>query len=288
MPVKKNTIVKSVPWPLAFMRLAIRLLNSVSPVLAGRLVSRIWFGAQRYQQPARETPWRDAAQQSRLKFEQHDLAVYSWGQQGPGVLLIHGWSGRGTQMGAFAEPLVQAGYRVLAFDAPGHGQSSGRSTHIFEAIEAVQAMNRVYGPFYAVVAHSFGCMVLARALRDGLKTERVVCISPPAQLRFLIDSFCYSLQIPLAARRHFINRLRQGFGDDIDDQVSTEVSVRSLKIPALIVHDENDRDVPLQQGQMLAGAWPGAELVVTRGLGHRRILRDRDVLQKIVHYLDQP
>ena len=170
---------------------------------------------------------------------------------------------------------------------PEHGQSSGRSTHLFEFISAVQAMNRAYGPFYAVVAHSFGCMVLARALRDGLKTERVVCISPPAQLGFLIDSFCYTLQVPLAARRHFINRLRQRFGDDIDDKVSTDVSVRSLSIPALIVHDENDRDVPLQQGEMLAEAWPGAELVITRGLGHRRILRDGDIVQKIVHYLDR-
>ena len=292
--VKKNRTKVPLPMMLRLLRRAITLLNALSPALAGRLVSRIWFGAQRHKEPAREARWRASAQQVWLRPDpqqpdqqqpDQQLAVYVWGQQGPSVLLLHGWSGRGTQMGAFAEPLQQAGYRVLAFDAPAHGRSSGRSTHIFQIIDALWAVNSEYGPFHGVITHSFGSMVLARALRDGLQTERVVCISPPAQLRFLIDSFCETLQVPLAARQNFQARLEARFGKDIYSSISAENNVRELSIPALIIHDEDDRDVPLEQGRRLLEAWPGARLETTRGLGHRRILRDADTIQKAVDYI---
>jgi len=46
----------------------------------------------------------------------------------------------------------------------------------------------------------------------------------------------------------------------------------------LIVHDRGDREIPWRDGAALATAWPGAELKLTDGLGHRRILSDPDVI----------
>ena len=55
----------------------------------------------------------------------------------------------------------------------------------------------------------------------------------------------------------------------------------------LVVHDENDREVPIACGEAIANAWPGAELVRTRGLGHQRILRDATTLQTITRFVAQ-
>jgi dienelactone hydrolase len=61
--------------------------------------------------PAAEQIWYEAARKRKLS---NDLAVNEWGAEGnPKVLLVHGWEGRGSQMGAFAETLALEGYHVL-------------------------------------------------------------------------------------------------------------------------------------------------------------------------------
>ncbi|HID48163.1 MAG TPA: alpha/beta fold hydrolase [Chromatiales bacterium] len=276
---------RGLPRSLTALRFFIRALDTAAPQLAGRMVYRLWFATRRFPEPVREARWREPAERSVLPGARGPLALYLWGQGTKTVLLIHGWNGRGTQMGAFAGPLVAAGYRVIAFDGPGHGRSPGRSSSIFRFVDAVRAIEREFGPFHAVVTHSFGALVVARALRDGLGATRVVCISPPARFEFLIDGFVDALQIPPRTRRAFLARGEKIFGRDVWQRLSGDVNAAGLEVPALVIHDENDREVPLSEGQRLAAAWPGAQLVRTRGLGHRRILRDPGVIQRVIDFL---
>lgn len=277
------------PDPLALraLRLALRSLDRVAPRLSGRWVYRLWFSTHHFVEPKREIAWRTAAEQFTLPHEDGPLALYSWGK-GPTVLLIHGWNGRGTQLGAFAKPLVDAGYRAVAFDAPAHGRTPGRRTNIFRIIDAVNTIEEHVGPLKGIVAHSFGAMVAARALRSGICAERVVVLCPAAQLRFLVDSFCDALQLPEATRKVFIRLFEKNFGKDIWEQISADSNARSLSVPALIIHDENDTEVPWQQGERLAQAWPGARFMLTRKLGHRRILRDRHCIEATVDFIARP
>ena len=53
-----------------------------------------------------------------------------------------------------------------------------------------------------------------------------------------------------------------------------------------MIHDENDKEVPVAVGKNVAKAWPGAELIVTEGLGHQRILRDAGVRDSAVRFID--
>jgi pimeloyl-ACP methyl ester carboxylesterase len=52
----------------------------------------------------------------------------------------------------------------------------------------------------------------------------------------------------------------------------------------LVVHDREDREVPIRHADRLAAAWPNARLVATDGLGHRRILRDAAVIAETVAF----
>jgi pimeloyl-ACP methyl ester carboxylesterase len=266
------------------LRGALRLLAIPAPRLAGRWLTQLWLATHRFPEPKRESRWREQGTQITLAGSNGPLTLYSWGE-GPGVLLLHGWNGRGTQMGAFAAPLVRAGYRAVALDAPGHGRSAGNSTTIFEIIDAVNRVADTVGPLAAIITHSFGAMVIARALRDGLQAGRVVCIAPPARLAFLIDSFCATLRVPARARADLVRRLKLRFGNDIEGQIAADVNVARLAVPALIIHDQDDRDVPWKQAERLAQAWPGARLILTRGLGHTRILRNGDVIEASVDFI---
>jgi pimeloyl-ACP methyl ester carboxylesterase len=188
-------------------------------------------------------------------------------------------------MGGFAESLVKAGYRAVAFDAPGHGRTRGNHTTIFRIIEAMQAVVEEVGPLRGILAHSFGGMAVARALRTRLMAVRVVCVSPSAQMRFLVDSFSSTLHLPPRTRKVFEQLLEKDFGADIWTELSADMNAAELSAPALIIHDEDDKEVPSQQGECLAKAWPGARFILTRGLGHRRILYNREIIQTAVNFI---
>ena len=59
----------------------------------------------------------------------------------------------------------------------------------------------------------------------------------------------------------------------------------TLEHPALIIHDHDDDVVPCRQGQAFAQSWPRARILSTRGLGHRRVLRDPTVVQEVVRFV---
>lgn len=282
--MKQEKVKVPIPLAVQLLRFGIRNLSAVSPQLAGRWVYHLWFATHRFAEPKREARWREQAQQFTLPHEYGPLAMYSWGE-GPTVLLVHGWNGRGTQMGGFAASLAKAGYRAIAFDAPGHGRTPGNCSTIYRIVDAVNVIANKYGPLKGIVTHSFGAMVIARALHTQLSTERVVCINPAAQLDFLIDSFCGTLGITSRTRKAFLQRLENHYGADIGRQISADVNAAGLTIPALIIHDVNDSEVPWQQGERLAHAWPGARYMQTRGLGHTRSLRDHKTIQAAVDFI---
>lgn len=269
---------------LRSLQIGLNSLGRLSPRLAGRWAYNLWFRTHRVPTPKRERQWEGKATQFTLDHEFGPLAIYSSGE-GPAVLLVHGWNGRGTRMGAFAEPLMDAGFRAVSFDAPAHGKSLGRATTIFQIIEAAQRVVQEVGPLRGIITNSFGAMVMARALRTGMATARVVCISPPAHLSFLVESFCNALAIQAPTRTVFERLLEQRLGEDIGIQISAEVNAHGLSIPALIIHDKDDKEVPWQQGDRLARAWPQATFKVTQGLGHRRILTDPQTIEAAVTFI---
>lgn len=272
------------PLALKLLRAALGLSALVSTKLTGRWVNRLWFSTQRFPEPAREKQWLAAAARSTLNHRDRPLAVYAWGA-GPTVLLMHGWHGRGPQLGAFVEPLVEAGYRVVAFDAPAHGRTPGDSTNLPEVSEALSAVANAFAPLHGVIAHSFGVACTLNAIAQGLAVQRVVAVSAPSSIDFLMDSFAAQLAVPGPVMAVHRRMMEEQFGADVWQRLSPAVIARGLDVPALLFHDDQDREVPWQEGESLARAWPGAKLERTRGLGHRRILRDPQVVTRAAQFI---
>jgi pimeloyl-ACP methyl ester carboxylesterase len=61
-----------------------------------------------------------------------------------------------------------------------------------------------------------------------------------------------------------------------------------LAQPVLVVHDRNDRAAPLAAAQALVDALPAAQLHITEGLSHRRVLTDPAVLARVIDHLGRP
>lgn len=276
---------RPLPLVLQGMRLLFAWLGPVLPGLLGRWAYRLWFRTRRFPESAAGRRACARARRGTLPVNGLPVAVYAWGD-GPVVLFVHGWSGRGSQVAAFIEPLTAAGYRVVSLDAPGHGNTPGDRTTLFECADALQVVAAAYGPVHAAVSHSFGGMVLAYAMCHGMAVGRVVMISPPADLDYLLDSFAHLLAMPAGVRAVLRGKLEQRFDDSLAERVSTERNVRTLPMPALVLHDEDDASIPWRQGQRVATAWAGARFVKTRGLGHSRILRDPQTLATVVDFIE--
>jgi pimeloyl-ACP methyl ester carboxylesterase len=266
------------------LRTAFHSLGPVFPGLMGRLAYRLWFRTRRYAGSVAEQAVAGIAEHTILPVAGVPVAVYRWGA-GPVIVFVHGWSGRATQVAALVEPLTAAGYCLIAFDAPGHGRTPGSRTNILEFTAALQAIEARYGLLHGAITHSFGGMALAYALQQGVDAGRVVCLGTPARLEFLVERFAAMLTLPDPVLGDLRRRLEQRFDADVWESMSTDSNARTLTMPALIVHDRDDREVPWRQGKMIADAWPGAQWLETRGLGHRRILRDAATVKAVVDFL---
>ena len=264
-----------------------RHLGPLVPQLMGRFGLWLWRRTRRFPVTASEQRLRDKARRQPVDTPFGRVMVYHWGA-GPAVLLVHGWNGRVTQMGAFVSPLVRAGYRVVAMDAPGHGDSSGRHSSVLAVAGALLAVAKEQGPYHAAVTHSFGCAGLLHAISNGLKVGRVACISPPNRFEWLIAAYAQALEMPPAVQVAMMRQLEACYGADFWERVAPDSLARRLRIPGLIIHDRDDSQVPWRQGRNIARAWRGAEFVLTHGQGHSRILYHRDTIRRVVGFIGRP
>lgn len=283
--MQKSTSVRSreVPWAARTMRPALAALSALAPATAARVAERMFLRPPRYPRPAHEAAALAAARRTRVAAGVSPITAWIWGD-GPGVLLVHGWGGRGAQLAGFVPPLVAAGYSVVTFDAPGHGESAGRWSSVVAFVDAVHAVARALGPVRGLIGHSVGAAAAAGALRDGLRADAAVFLAPPTDLTLHADLTLETLGFGRRARTLMRERVERRLGVPWSTLDVAAFAPR-LTTPLLVLHDRDDIEVPWQEGAIIAQAWPGAILSTTSGLGHRRIVRDAEVVREALAFL---
>jgi pimeloyl-ACP methyl ester carboxylesterase len=285
---EKSTTVRSnapaVPAEIRTARTALRWLSVASPDLAAAVAERMFRTPRRFPRPADEHDRLAQARKFLVPHGDRALAAWEWGEAGPRVLLVHGWEGRGAQLGAWIEPLTTLGYRVVAFDAPAHGDSPGTATTFFEFADAIAHVAEAVGSLHAIVAHSMGGAATAWAARSRPLAKKYVMIAPPSDLRDFTRDFARAFGLDDAVRTRMEGRLERLVGHRLAD-ASVEGLAASARGPLLVVHDLGDREVPFERGRAIARAWPDAVLHRTDGLGHRRILRDPEVVRLVERFV---
>jgi pimeloyl-ACP methyl ester carboxylesterase len=271
---------------LTVMRGALRVLSRTAPRVATRIAADLFMKPRRFRTPPREEALLEGAERLRiLAGERTVIRAWRWGS-GPVVILAHGWEGRGSQMAPFVAPLVAAGRTVIAFDAPGHGTSNGNRSslpHFAWALRSVAAAVSDNAPD-AIIAHSLGCAATTLALREGLTAGRVVFISPPLNPADYTNRFGDILGLEAEIIDRMRMRIEERFLRKWSDYSLAETA-RTMTAPLLVIHDRDDQDTLWSEGAALAGAWPGARMMSTEGLGHRRILREPSVIEAAAEFV---
>jgi pimeloyl-ACP methyl ester carboxylesterase len=265
------------------MRTAFRAVGAVAPGVAARWAETLFCTPPR--RAGIDAQFLASGARFTVESQGQRLAGWEWGR-GPTVVLVHGWGSRAGRFGALGAALLAAGFRVVAYDAPAHGESTGRFASLPEFARALRDVAARVGPIDGLVGHSLGGAAVAMAMRDGLAARRVVLLAPPADVRIFSDLFARALAIAPAVQetmhRNLERRLRI-----VWDDLHIPTLVRKLPASALVIHDRDDADVPFAHGEEIVGAWAGSRLETTTGLGHRALLRDPSVIALAVAFLGE-
>ncbi|HSL30577.1 MAG TPA: alpha/beta fold hydrolase, partial [Anaerolineales bacterium] len=223
----------------------------------------------------------------RLPFEDGELAVTTWGSSGPAVLLMHGWGGARAQMTGFVDPLLFAGYRVVAYDQPAHGESDGITTNLLEIAPSMELIAGHEGPFHAVIAHSFGTLITSYALvkRNLPHPARLVYFGAFNRLLDSLPRFQTLARLPDEVIDGMRAMMYENFERDVLESITNAALAPQIDIPALMFHDAADNVTPVADSRAIARVWRQAQLIESEGMGHRGALQSRDVHERVVRFL---
>ncbi len=269
------------------LQMFLTVLWRISQTLTKRILEKPFFSPRAY----RPTPSENLRLETGRRFQVHvngkDIACWQLGH-GPGILFVHGWNGRGIQFHPFFDLLMTAGYSAVIFDAPAHGESQGRTTSGFEIAETVRTMlNHDNGlDIQGIIAHSLGASAVIMALSKQDFCPNAVLIAPALKLKEILYGTFDNHGIPKVVYRSIIAEIEDALGYNLEED-NPHLLVKGLKSELLIVHDREDRTVPYEDSEEVSKKCSNVTLHTTEGLGHKRVLTDRFVLDLAVSYFDR-
>ncbi|WP_298320393.1 alpha/beta fold hydrolase [uncultured Aquimarina sp.] len=229
----------------------------------------------------------DKSEKKDFKFKESNIKLYSWKGGQKKVLLIHGWEGQAGNFSDLVAILLENGYTVHSFDAPSHGFSSKGGTSLFEFSELVGVLIKKYN-VESLVSHSFGGVATTYALFNNpeLYIKKYVLLTTPDKFTERIDDVSEMVGINDNVKSKLINRLEKETGVPVKTLNVSEF-VKTINVQkALIIHDKNDKIIPISRSKNVHQNWAVSEFREVEGTGHFRILRTKQVLDTVVDYLN--
>lgn len=280
---KKKTSVPKIP---KIILITAKSLAFVSPKLVTLFSAQLFSTPLRHKMPKREIEMDQKSTQHKIQIHSIDkeVIVYQYGNSDKKIILVHGWSGRGTQLSKMAEVLLQSGYSTISFDAPAHGKSPGKTTLMPDFIATILQLEKQFGPFEAGVGHSLGGMSLLNAVKKGLQLQKLVTIGSGDVVQDIMDDFIQKLKLKPEISGAMRNHFEKKSGETMDSY-SAYLSAKEIEIPVLVIHDANDNEVPVSAGIHIHKYLKNGELMITKELGHRKILGDAAVISKTVDFI---
>jgi pimeloyl-ACP methyl ester carboxylesterase len=213
------------------------------------------------------------------------ITLPAYGTSRGTMVLLHGRNGRKEDLLPVAERFAAAGFRCLIPDLPGHGDSplTGMTfgSNNFERTLPAKILSDARQHFQlpdepAILwGMSMGGAVAVSAAKSTRPWEALMVVSSFASLDQVLKEYipadwhllANALQ-PLLDAAQWLN------GEPGISRMQPQQWAGQLSIPALIVHGERDRYVPIQQGRKLYESLASKDKhwITVPGGGHRNVL----------------
>ena len=266
--------------------LSSKIIAYFSPKLVTLFAAKLFTSPIKHKIPKRELEMDAKSTKTLIEIPKINkkVVLYQYAKSSKKILLVHGWSGRGTQLFKIADELIKEGYSIVSFDAPAHGKSPGKSTIMSDFIETILEIERQFGPFDVAVGHSLGGMSLLNAVKKGLAINHLAIIGSGDIVTDILDDFVAKLELNPIISTQLRLYFEKKYGVEMDSY-SGYKSAMDITIPVLVVHDKNDPEVPVSAGINIHKHLKNGELFLTEGLGHRKILGNHLVIEKVIKFI---
>lgn len=285
MAKKATNPTKSLKIPKIII-ISAKICAFISTNLVTKFAAKIFTTPIKHKVPKRELEMDAKSIQKLIYIPEIDKSVvtYTYGQSPRKVLLVHGWSGRGTQLFKIADELLANGYSTVSFDAPAHGKSKGKTTIMSEFIASILEIEKQFGPFEIAIGHSLGGMSVLNSIKDGLKVEKAIIIGSGDIVQDILDEFTFKLGLRKEISIHLRDYFENMYQVKMDD-FSAYKAAQKIKTPVLVIHDKDDPEVSVKAGIHIHENLENGSLFLTEGLGHRKILGNQNVIKKILEFI---
>jgi pimeloyl-ACP methyl ester carboxylesterase len=279
-------------WKIRLAQGAFQILGHIFPKKMAKQAFKIFATPRWRAQHTRTDAIINSAEVSDFVFREFTIKIYEWGKDGdPIILLAHGWESRGTALRMFVKPLLTEGYKVVAYDAVGHGDSSGERNNLSTNAKTISAIIQHFGGVYGAIGHSFGCSSLVYALQyvdNSLSFEKLVLLAVPPRMTLIVGGLFKVLKAPKRVQNAFYQNAIDIYGHDISN-VDTVTAYKEVKVgQLLLIHDKEDDITPIHTAEKIVENWENAKLLVTEGYGHFRLAKNPDVIKRILGFITAP
>ncbi|NRB48534.1 MAG: alpha/beta hydrolase [Saprospiraceae bacterium] len=290
-PEKKKEEGVQTPWLIHPIRFGFQTIGRIFPKAAGKLTYTLFTTPRRRARHRVSDPTLEKARIFEFLYGKQVLKGYSWGKGEKTILLVHGWESRGTAMRSFVDPFLAEGYRVVAFDGPAHGNSEGRRTNLPEFAKAIRAFIHHVGPVEAAICHSFGGVAMMYALSQleiDAEVRRVVTISSPNDMKLMLKQATDFMRVPKPAQKHFRTIIEYKMLMPVAKASLGKWGNSITTEDILIVHDEEDRVVPVSEALAIFESIDQANVLISKGYGHYQITKNPDVIRRVIQFITEP
>jgi pimeloyl-ACP methyl ester carboxylesterase len=267
--------------------LYLNVLALLAPRKAGKLGLELFCYPLRIPISKKQLAFLTAAAQSRIDFEGVQLQVYRWGRGPKNILLLHGWQSHSYRWKAYIEAIDKHEYTIHAFDAPGHGLSTGKFLNLLFYGKVIQHVIGITGEIDCIISHSIGSFsaLYAFAMNRRLSVHKIIAMACPGEVQEFMNYFKQSLRLSDTGLNvvvnHFIECFKQPPG-----YFSAPYFASAIDIPGLIIHDEDDTETSAVHSKRIHQSWKNSRLVITKGAGHN--LKSSEVLREVIAFVNAP
>jgi len=277
---------------IGYVRARLHILTLVSPRQAAKKAFSL-FCTPRRKSGKKLPPLFEKGEKLSFRLEDRPVRGHRWLPHQAStdtlkkVLIAHGFESSSRNFEQYVNAFLKKGYEVLAFDAPAHGRSGGGQITLPLYVDMIRTVYDRYGPIHSFMGHSLGGLALSLFLESIAhdRSTRLVLISPPVEMISAVDKLFQMLELDAEVRTAFDEYAYRLSGRPFS-WFSLRRALHGIKAEVLWLHDEDDDITPVADTfPVKKDGHPNIRFITTKGLGHRKIYRDGEVIRQVVNFL---
>lgn len=277
--------------PNLMLKTILKFTTTVFPVIAPRTSLRTSRKILINPFGPRNRTFKEITPSNEMKVDSYmgKVHLYHFSGGSKHILLCHGWADSSQSLESIIKSFLEQGYSVWAMDHIGHGKSDGKESHLFGYIDGLKNVIHFLEQedvfLEGIIAHSMGGVALLNLEKSFLEKKKFVLMGAP----YMFFESMFEKMNQMGIHQKILTNLLDFISKSYNlEWKALDPKSHKFKIDEnfLIIHDKLDDFSPFEDFKNFVTGTK-AKVFVTDNLGHRKILRDQEVRNKLTEFFNE-